>query len=575
MEATVPHGALGGRTPPADLGNLGAPILAGRWPQLGEYLTRMARANGPAIPRTPIVQHTGWVWPAGPGGVVRFAMPGRTITAAPGDPPVALHAPHQPRLEAYASAGDLAGERETVARILAEPAFQRLVWVLGHAAAAPWARLLADAGVIDVTGWAVEVVSAATGTGKTLSLLAAMLPWGRPADLVRPWWGTEYALTAFLAARRDLPVAMQEAQMNQSGRAGRDALGVAQVIHALADGGGKLQGRRDGGLRAAPQLGGVLLLANNQSVVGDVHQPGAAVRVLSCEPLVAPLETSRAIRELRTRLALHHGHGGPAMIQRALADTAGDPQALLAWVREEFERAWGIIEKAFEARLGYWRSTGRRELASQVERAAHLVAAGAMGLVMLLHRGYGMAEPQIGQALRVYLRQAQEIVEGWEADRAPMWLQALRAIGEGVFGQASRIAGMEPRLGEGGERRMPAQDYIGGWVALRDLPGEWAVDHDVLALSPQWVRRTVADALQTQDVRGLVREWVRQRVLIPRLDGGRIVRPERTVRLQRADGERITVAMWVFRPTLPDGRVWLPVPAGHPLGDWGADGGEG
>lgn len=96
----------------------------------------------------------------------------------------------------------------------------------------------------------------------------------------------------------------------------------------------------------------------------------------------------------------------------------------------------------------------------------------------------------------------------------------------------------------------------------------------MLALSPQWVRETLARALGLQDTASLAREWVRHQVLVPRFLGRNRGMLTRMVRLRRADGESLTVPTWVFSPRVPaTGEVWAPVVEGD-LEDDGEESGE-
>lgn len=234
----APRTMLGKRQPDDDAVAAGLPVLLGKRRALAEVLARwetMNRSRGtlPTLVRT---GRPGWVTTAY--AVMVFALPAGVLAAAPGDARmVTLDANRAPLLDLYKPAGAFEEEREAVMELLVR--FPRTAWVLGHGAAAIGMRWWRQSGILDVSGYAVEIVSDRTGVGKSFAISTALVPWGSP-NALRPFVGTEYGLAELLYQHSDLPLALQEAQAEQKADPGA-------VIHALADGGSRLQGHRQGG----------------------------------------------------------------------------------------------------------------------------------------------------------------------------------------------------------------------------------------------------------------------------------------------------------------------------------------
>ncbi|MCL6562450.1 MAG: DUF927 domain-containing protein [Firmicutes bacterium] len=500
------------------------------WPALMEALEKWARfiVRQGAMPRRRRIGQPGWA--ADERGTAVFALPDEVLGAAPRDRDWVAFDPHRaPAARVYTARGGFEEEQDAIAALLVH--FPRTAWLLGHAAAAPLVRWLCEAGCLDVSGYVVEVVSDRTGVGKSFAVGAALAPWGAPT--LRFLDATDYGLQEYLRQHSDLPSAFQEAQANPR-------LRPESLVHTLADAGGRLQGRRNGGLRPLSAIYGVLLMANNQTIVSDGAQQGAQVRVLTTESLLPMLDDPAPIHDLTRAFREHHGHGGRRAIQWLLAETAGAPDRIEAKVVALWESAMEDLERSLTAALPAADSEAR----GQLQRVGKLLAAGLAGLDLLRH-GYGWADGLWAIARDGYLGVIRDLAVEWQIQRQPTWRAALEALAGLIAQQAHRVAGMERRVN--GSPTPPADGYIGAWVSVRGEPSP------CLGLNPQWAIPELLRAMRYADIATLERAWERQGVLVP--GNGR---RRRLFRLPMADGRSILCPGWVFRPRTADGWEWAP-----------------
>ncbi len=173
-----------------------------------------------------------------------------------------------------------------------------------------------------------------SSNGKTTLLEVAASVWGGP-DFKRTWRATGNGLEGVAAAHSDTALVLDE-----SGEA--DGREVGTTVYALGNGTGKTRATRNGSARSPhrwriPVLSsGESTLAAHMSEAGKRPHAGQAVRLLDIPAKRAHgafdhlhhLADGRAFADhLKSEVTRHHGHLGPALIERLVAeerDLAGE-----------------------------------------------------------------------------------------------------------------------------------------------------------------------------------------------------------------------------------------------------------
>lgn len=345
------------------------------------------------------------------------------------------------------------GEKATFLRVIKErpPAG----YFAGSAAAAPMLReLRTKHQSIDVDSFVVEVAGDQDGTGKTTILNLATTPWGSP-DLVRPMWDTPLALIEVAKYQSDLPLFRQEAQAAASGGPGRrpNTMDLATAIHAMADGGGKGQAKRDGGTRHLTRLYNVLMMANNVAASSLVTDDGLRARIITLPPVLGPKDldadgpNKKYADQLAADMAQNYGHGGPALI-KTLVEIVNDPDQSKALN----QRYIGYTAKLVAA------IPAGTQNAALLARVAKKAAAGWLGTWGLLHLGYDVPEAE-ELAERAALA-AWALVVTNAGNRDTDRQRVMASIGDYATMSMTRIAGLEAR-DQANRPMMPTLGYVG------------------------------------------------------------------------------------------------------------------
>ncbi|MDW8371995.1 MAG: DUF927 domain-containing protein, partial [Geminicoccaceae bacterium] len=280
------------------------------------------------------MRRTGWT-----PGFDAFVLPDRTI----GDRN-AMFAPGAAASGAgFASAGDFARWREAAALAVGNPDIATIV------AAAFAAPLIGPLGLpsagLHVTG--------PSGRVKTTPLLIAASAWGRGVETggyVLLWSATANGVEAIANERCDAPLIIDE----QGARA--DPRDVAELVYRLCGGIGRARARRDGSARPVAAWRTFLLSTAEHALESRLDGPlpaGVKGRLLELRyerSLVRDrhgFESDAAFaRHVRTIVAEHYGHAGPAFVAAMLEYGLDWIRRLYTEERKRFGAASPVEERA-------------------------------------------------------------------------------------------------------------------------------------------------------------------------------------------------------------------------------------
>lgn len=122
--------------------------------------------------------------------------------------------------------------------------------------------------------------SPTSGNGKTLALMLAASVWGDPSAgaLVKNFNGTTVGMERTAGFLHDVPFCIDELQLARDAR-GRDAFN----IYSLAEGSGRLRGRKEGGVDPTTTWSNVIITTGESPLEGSTKGGGAVNRVLNVE----------------------------------------------------------------------------------------------------------------------------------------------------------------------------------------------------------------------------------------------------------------------------------------------------
>ena len=326
---------------PADLANLGLPIIPGRERALLRYF-----GQGIAKTRLRAAIQTGWQDQA-----PVFVLPSEILGERATDERI-VYQPERfsPTRQSVRTEGSLfAWQTDVAMRCEGNPV---LAFFMAAALAAPLLSLLRqEGGGFHLYGQ--------TSKGKTTALQVAASVWGDASDpaagrsttFVRKWNLTKNATEGLAEAHTDLPLCLDEV-----GEV--DAQDFGRMVYQLAGGQGKGRMRQDATL-LKPKAWRILLLSTGElpaaAVIesqGKMVKGGQAVRLLDV-PATDPLTGQGIIAEgsdkanlaafvdrLKESCAAHYGWAGPAFI-KALIDQG------LEQVSDELRAAWTVSAETF------------------------------------------------------------------------------------------------------------------------------------------------------------------------------------------------------------------------------------
>ena len=266
-------------------------------------------------------------WLEDPTGRLAYVLPDRTL----GDAEAVWQGDTAP---GTGTAGTLEGwQTDVAARAVGNPL---AVLALSAAFAGP---LLAR---VHRQGAGLHLVGDSS-TGKSTLLDMASSVWGHPREFGRSWRTTSNGLEAVAAARNDGLLVLDEISEC-------DPREVGAVVYSIGNGTGKTRASRSGGARPVHRWRVVVLSSGERSIAasmaeGNRHQKaGQSARLLDvrCDArafgvfdALHGLPDGRTLSDtLKTACEDHHGHAGPAFVERLLTDDQ-DLGALLATVRDE------------------------------------------------------------------------------------------------------------------------------------------------------------------------------------------------------------------------------------------------
>lgn len=364
-----------------------------------------------------------------------FVMPRRTI--AQGE--LARRITFQSEVagqDEYATAGSLVSWRESIGRLCSGNPL--MVLAVSTALAGPLLHLChrQTAGIHLVGD---------SSNGKTTLLEVASSVWGGP-DFKRTWRATGNGLEGVAAALSDTALVLDEI-----GEA--DGKEIGATVYALGNGTGKARASRNGTARRpqrwriAVLSSGERTLAAHMSEAGKRSHAGQAVRLLDIPAkrqhgafdTLHHLADGRAFADhLKSEVTRHHGHLGPAFIERLVAEERD-----LAGEVDRFAQVDGFATS--------------RPLQG---RAAKVLA--LIGLAGELATEYGLTGWQPGEAMAAAI----EAFHAWAAGQG-----GVRSEHEQIL---ANVAGFIERHGDA--RFSSVENTLSHSPMVRDRAGWWRDD---------------------------------------------------------------------------------------------------
>lgn len=431
-------------------------------------------------------------------------------------------------VEMYTVAGTL--QEEAIIMADAMQLESQLAWTVGHAAASIWLRRLNALGLMDVRGYGVEVVSDKTGQGKTFAVRIALMPWQTPDPQLADF--SSAGAINWLAESNDLPHGIQETQDFQAGvNASYNAANWVTIVQGLSDNGGSIRGTAEGGVKIPPSLAGVLLFANNQSVIGGASvNGGGQVRILSTGILFAMHnnQVRTVVEQLEQRMTRCHGHAGRLVVERVAALT--DTEVQHYW-DPVYQEVLARIEQMLPANIP-------DEIRKIAYRQAKMWTAGLLGLRTLFQWGYQWSVDQLPMIESGYWRVATKLAENFTDTYLPEWQRWWNILASLLRQHAQEFAGLEAEAytANGTQKVMP-----------KEYRGRYFPEKNLLAIEHGWLE----DVLHKQgriDIKTLKKAWVREGLLIPATDkAGNFTQFERNIRIQRSDGNSYQTRATCFK----------------------------
>jgi hypothetical protein len=277
-------------------------------------------------------------------------------------------------------------------------------FLIGAAAAAPLVRWLHEAGLLDVKGFIVEVVSDQAGVGKTTGQELAASVFGNPGHLLRTFDRTAVGWEVLLHTLCDCPVFLEEAQL-----AAREDLAM-KLVYALGQGMGRERGNRSGGLRTTKVFYNTVLLASERSLKSFASREGVEARVITIPPVFGRKDPARTeeLRRLRAACYRHYGHAGRAYVEALLKL---GKQHIIERYEATYERVLAAMPRGAASAEGL-----DGEVMAAATRLATRVAACWVGLELLLE---ALDKPLGVPEARTQSREgAQSQLEGCAAQRS-------------------------------------------------------------------------------------------------------------------------------------------------------------
>jgi hypothetical protein len=468
----------------------------------GEYLSlmRYVRDLPTGTIRRPVFTQTGWY--EMPDGRLAFAL-GHHVILADGEERAgpantssqeegaawqqALDPGTRQALAAYRRSGD----RDISVRLFLDVVrrYPRVAAMAGMAYSSLLLSFLHSAGAIDMAGYVVECTSDTTSVGKSAAQKLVLSLGGSPLELLNSFWRTGVSTGTSLAASHCLPLGMEESHMAEMNMAGteREGATLAALVYAVSQGTDRARGAAAGGNRETKHFRTVMFITAERSVLAyRVKYQGEEQRVIRVGlPFGVPdPATGRWVTGVLEPTVCHHyGHLIPEVVRSLLmraCDLGGFHKlaaALVPELRAEAERVAAL-----------WTATGDPEVDSRLGRFSKQAGAGMMMLRLIL-RCCGLPEREV-DAIAAAARRAlmEDNTPALSRDtNAQRHLDALREI---IATHSARIAGLEP-VDRSGDRRVPAQGYIGGLANIHRDGQVWRV----IALLPDALDVLMADAI--------------------------------------------------------------------------------
>lgn len=483
----IPHEvAKRGRELVKALGALGLPTSESYASAVEKWLLAYEDENAATLPRAQLRRWLGW-------------QPDGTFLSAPDG--VDFQASYESQTAPAAghrSAGTLGGWQETARLLEAQPIARLCV------AAGLGSPLLRPLGVgsttVDISGF--------SGRGKTTSAEAGISTFMNPLETggaAYSWASTLYMVEERMNLVRGLPVLLDESQHIKP----NDRERVGELLYMIPTGRGRSRAK---GWNSGLEWECVVLSTGEQSLLTMSNHQGISARVHRVEG--EPMSDAATANAVRAGFTRHHGHAGPAFVQR-LSEVLATPGGLEGLkLRHEQMTAELVGDSAISARRS--RTVGVFALAEAL--------ASEWGI--LPYQPMGPA-----QWLGLFAASA-------ESDDRPR--QALDIVREHVGTRMHELwSKSTPQLEAAGLTRTPMQ-WLGAYTT-RD--GE-----DRVAVRPQ----AVEDVLERAgfDLAAVIGRWVADGYVATTIEKSGKVRPRRKVRIGSA-------SVWMIEFTA----------AGFPLGD--------
>lgn len=170
-------------------------------------------------------------------------------------------------------------------------------FMLASAAAAPLLRILNQRSFF-VYNWA------ASKSGKTAALKAALSIWGQPDDIMGNFNTTQVGLEHMAALYNDLPLGLDERQL----AGGKQQEKLDSIVYMISSGHGRLRGKKEGGLQKTQSWRTIVLATGEEPIQSTNSHNGVTTRII--ELYSPPFNDEITAAKTHQFVEVHHGLAG-------------------------------------------------------------------------------------------------------------------------------------------------------------------------------------------------------------------------------------------------------------------------
>lgn len=233
--------------------------------------------------------------------------------------------------EGYRAEGDLNTWINYMSKLRKNIAFR---FLLASAAAAPLLRILNQRSFF-VYNWA------ASKSGKTAALKAALSIWGQPEEIMGNFNATQVGLEHMAALFNDLPLGLDERQL----AGGKQQEQLESIVYMISSGHGRWRGKKEGGLQKNKSWRTIVLSTGEEPIQSTNSHNGVTTRII--ELYSSPFHDELSAAQTHQFVEVHHGLAG---VELAKFYVTADKEELMALYQK-------ICDSLMDSEFGFAHTT--------------------------------------------------------------------------------------------------------------------------------------------------------------------------------------------------------------------------